>query len=151
MPFLLLFKGLFDPKTYIALANFLAKNWKVILGACLLGVVLYQNMSGVRFFFGFETVPALKKDIVILEEDAATLKLNNKTLSDTINDRNEEIDKWSELTDKLEAQMVQLEKDIADIRTETDQEVDDILNQPTPQTCEKAIDYLREGVEDLSW
>lgn len=151
MPFLLLFKGLFDPKTYIALANFFVKNWKAIVVILLLAMVSYQNFSSVRFVFGVETVPALLKDVDELTENNIILQNNNEILVGTINQRNEELVKWEELTAKLEKQMEELEGDIIRIKEETDQEVEDILNQPTPQTCEKAIEYLIDGVDDLEW
>lgn len=130
---------------------FFIRNWKPILLALMIGTLLYQNFSGTRFVFGINTIPALEQKITKLEADLQACSDGNEAISNAIERRNEEITKWKEISEQLEIGILVMKDDIVKIREDNDKKVKNILNQKAPETCEAAIEYLREGVEDLQW
>jgi hypothetical protein len=133
------------------LFTFVVKYWRECLIAVLLSVVLYQNRFETRFFFGAQTIPALEADLAIVKNNLDICVEGNKTLSDAIDANNDRIRQYEVLTEKLEREIADLQGDLADARAETEAAVNDILNDPTPKTCQKAMQYLRDGTEDLKW
>ena len=149
MPIWLL--GLLKPSNFTGIFKFIARNWKfALIGAMVFGI-WYQNFSSVRFVFGIDTIPALHKDITELEEQLHVCISGNALLASTIDKRNEEIEKWERVSDEFARRMKELEGDLVRVRTETDNEVAGILTQQAPQDCESAIQYLRDGTEELQW
>ena len=54
-------------------------------------------------------------------------------------------DKWAEVTGQLQVNPNPLFEEIKKMRENSEQAVADILAGPTPETCEAAIEYLRQS------
>jgi len=139
---------LLDFKKIVA---FVIKNWRECLVAGLAFTVWYQNFSDTRFMFGAETIPSLEKRLAGAVDAVDICKAGNDTLAAAIDERNAEVEKWKTISKELEGDIANLQTTIAGMRTETNTEVDIILKDDTPKTCEAAIDYLRDGRKDLQW
>lgn len=131
--------------------TFVIEYWRECIIAVLLAVVLYQNKFETRFFFGAQTIPALEADLAVVKANLDTCVAGNKTLSDAIEENNQKIEEYKALTKELEGSIAKLEQDLEDARKVNEAEVNDILKGPTPESCEKAMQYLRDGTEDLKW
>lgn len=125
--------------------------WREIIIVLLASVVWYQNNFETRIFFGAETIPALEKELVVAKNDLKICAGANDTLSDAIEANNVRIHEYEVLTGEMQISINILEGELAEERIKTDAEVDVILNDPTPQTCEKAMDYLRDAGDELKW
>lgn len=148
MPILSIIMGFLNFKKLIP---FLIANWKPIIFLCMAGMLAYQNFSGTRFLFGADTIPSLNERLEAATKAINTCKSGNDVLSSAIDDRNAEVDKWKKITTNLENDIGILQKDLDSARTKLNAEVDVILKEKTPETCEAAIDYLRVGRKDLKW
>jgi len=147
MPISLLL-GLLNFKKFIP---FLLTNWKPILIISMAGLLAYQNLSGTRFLFGAETIPSLNMRLEAATKAINECKSGNDALSAAIDDRNAEVVKWKAITTNLENDIGILQKDLDTARVKLNAEVDVILKDETPKTCEASIDYLRDGRKDLKW
>jgi hypothetical protein len=125
--------------------------WREIIIVLLLSVVWYQNSFETRLFFGAETIPALEKELVVAKNDLKKCADANGTLSDAIEANNVRIREYEVLTGKMQTSIDVLKGELDIARAKTNADVDIILNDPTPQTCEKAIDYLRNAGDELKW
>jgi len=130
---------------------FAVKNWKEVLIGGMVFIIWYQNFNNIRFLFGAETIPSLTTQLEAAMVAVDVCKEGNVKLSAAIDERNAEVEKWKEITILLEGDVGVLKGKIDDMRVETTKEVDVILKDKTPQTCEASIDYLREGRKDLQW
>ena len=131
--------------------GYIAKHWRECLIVAFAAIIWYQNSSEVRFAFGAETIPALEKDIVVLKKDLETCAGANDKLSSAIVDNNQRIQEYAELTGVLEEELDILKGELDVERAKTNKEVEVILKDPTPQSCEKAMDYLRDAGRDIQW
>lgn len=138
-------------------AGFIVQNWKVVIFIFLLTVVVYQNFFNSRIFW-FDTLPALRNDIALLEKKVEEAEANLKTcadgnekLSQAIEKQNEKIKQLKEISDKLAKQRTELELKIGELRKKTNQSVQGILSKPTPKTCEDAIKFLIDESGNLKW
>ena len=131
--------------------TFVVQNWRECLIAVLLAIVLYQNRFETRFFFGAQTIPALEADLAVVKANLDTCIDGNDALSAAIDENNEKIEEYKALTKVLEESIADLQSDLVKARDETEAAVSEILKDPTPQSCEKAMEYLRDGTEDLKW
>ena len=127
------------------------KYWKEMIVIGMAGMLVYQNFSETRFLLWIETIPSLEKRLETREAAFLACKDGNDKLSEAIDKRNTQIEEWRKLTEKHERDIAILQADLAAARANTNKEVDDILNDPTPQSCEEAIKYLRDGTEDVKW
>ena len=153
LAFFMLFKGLFSNAL-----GFIVDHWKEVLIASVLGLMAYQNFSHTRFLFWMNTIPYLVDENAKVKKDLDTQTKNldicvkgNKTLQDSINTTNAEVDKWKGVSKGLEDDQAKLKTDLENMRKGTNTKVDTIEAQPTPQTCEDSIDFLRKNMGDLSW
>ena len=130
---------------------FVVNNWRECLIAVLLAIVIYQNRMETRFFFGAQTIPALEADLAVVKANLDTCIAGNEALSTAIDENNAKILEYERLTQDLQASIDVLEGELDAARAETDAAVDDILNDPTPESCEDAIKYLRDARKELTW
>lgn len=154
-----LFFSVFKWKDFFSnIFQFVVKNWKPLAIAGLIGIILYQNLSATRFFFWADTLPALraenaelKRRIEETERDMLNCAAANDKLTEAIKRQNENISQLGEISDKIDKQFAKIFGEISVIRNNTNKKVDDILDDPTPKTCEEALQYLRDGIKDLKW
>jgi regulator of replication initiation timing len=123
-----------------AIGGFVAKNWKLVMLAALIGTIAYQNLSATRFVLGAQTIPYLEQQLVAKQTEIAELK-NTLQVAVEANDN---------LTKAIETTNATI-KEWVDISNATDTQVTDILNADTPKTCEASIQYLRDMKQKLTW
>jgi len=131
--------------------GYIASYWKIFLIAVLGVIVWYQNYSDIRFMFGSQTIPALESELVESQNNLRICGDGNAKLSAAIDKNNARNEEYERLTKDLEASIILLGNELTQEREETDKEVETILKDPTPKSCEKAMDYLRDGTKDLKW
>jgi hypothetical protein len=138
-------------KTTSPIIGALAKNWQAIAAVLLVAVVVYQNTFEHRVFFWADTIPYLRnltaEQLVAIKQIEAA----NEQLRDDIEMRNDQIDEWKAVSIDLERNVEQLNKTITTQQTITRNQVRAILSQPTPQTCEASINFLRDHIPDLQY
>lgn len=148
IPFLLPLSGMLNPAKILA---FVVQYWKELLLAAMVSTLLYQNFSETRFVFGAETIPSLEMRLDAATKAVDVCKAGNVKLTEAIDERNAEVVKWKEITSTLQDDIDNLSTELDDMRQTTKKDVATILKDPTPKTCEDAIEYLREGRKDLQW
>jgi len=148
MPLLFSLLGMLNPAKILA---FVVKYWKELLLAGMVFTLLYQNFSETRFVFGAETIPSLEMRLEAAKNAVKVCKAGNDKLSAAIDERNEEVQKWKGITTKLQHDVNALNGKLTKMRKATKNDVKVILHDPTPKTCEGAINYLRDGRKDLKW
>ena len=126
-------------------------HWKEILVVGMLATIIYQNTFETRYVLWVNTIPFLELKVVELEKAVDIVEAANHKLSATIDKRNDQIAEWKKTSEVLEkkhaAQAIQLKL----LREMTNNDVAQILDGPTPQTCEASIDYLRDGIPELNY
>jgi hypothetical protein len=128
-------------KKILQLASFVLKHWKIFLVLGLFGAVYVQH----------EMIASRNLQITELNGKLITCADANEMLANTLDNRNDEIDQWKEVSDKLQAQNDALVGTISKIRTDTEKVAEEILTGPKPGSCEDSIKYLVDGVKDLKW
>lgn len=138
--------------------GFLASRWKEVLVILVVSLLLYQMFSPRQFLFGLDTIPSLNRRVTRLETDLKISEANfkvcqegNLKLSQAIDTQNESIRNWGNVADKIDESTAILQQEIDESRIESKRDVENILRDATPQTCKEAIDYLREGLDELKW
>jgi len=129
----------------------LLKHWREAIVLSMAFFIWYQNFSETRFVFAINTVPYLEQQLANVNSQLETCKTGNKNLADSIDQRNEEVLKWKDISDKLEAENKLLIGQIGAIHKQTIDQVRDILSGKTPKTCAESINYLREGAGEFKW
>ena len=129
----------------------LQQYWKELAVIGMIGLLLYQNFAEERFLFFLETIPSLEIRLDIATSNFETCKTGNEVLTDSINQRNDEISQWKSLSDTLEERNEELSGIIEDNQQVTEEAVQEILSVPAPTTCKGAIDLLRNSTEELAW
>lgn len=148
MPILAILMNLLNLKKLIP---FIIANWKVILILGMAFIIWYQNFNDTRFLFGAETIPSLEMQLEAAVVAVDICKAGNDVLSEAIDERNAEVQKWKGISTGLEQDIANLENVLGKMRNQTKTEVEIILKGDTPKTCEASIDYLRDGRKDLKW
>ncbi len=134
-----------------SIASFALKHWKELLVVGMLATIIYQNTFEKRYFLWVNTIPFLELKVVELEKAVDIVEKANKLLGDTIDKRNDQIEEWKEKSIELEKKNAALSGQLELLRELTNNEVEEILAGPTPQSCEAAIDYLRDAIPDLNF
>jgi septal ring factor EnvC (AmiA/AmiB activator) len=139
--------------------SFVAVHWKEFALATVIGLFLYQMFSPYQFLLGLDTVPSLNKEIAKLEKKLEEAEANfevckagNQVLEAAIDDQNSQIRQWGDLAKKIDKSTDELKTKIDKSRLQSKKDVESILrDDPTPQTCGEAMDYLRKSMEELKW
>ena len=132
-------------------AGFIIKHWRECLIVALLAGAWYQNTQETRWVFFVDTIPYYK---VQYEEAMKALDIAveaNENLSAAIETTNKQVQEWKEVSIKLEQDNAALSGELKGLRQTTLDQVQDILKGPTPVGCEAAIDYLRDGIQELQF
>lgn len=134
-------------------ASFIIKNWKPIALALMIGTLYYQNFQEELWFIPvIETLPTQKARVIELQNALDQAVLANEVLANTIEARNIEISQWKEVSTKLERDNAVLEGTLQQMRVQTVQEAQTILDGETPNSCDAAFEYLRRAAEgELPW
>jgi hypothetical protein len=154
--FLLPLLGLKD--IFVKLLGFFLDNWKEITIFVLLSIVIYQNfypkpptVLGLTVI-PLTTIPHLEEQLRQAQEQFEVCAEGNRILSETIDARNEEIQRWKDETDALQEEFDKVEERLRNRRTQTNQRVERIIREDTrPKDSDAAIEFLRGAKERLKW
>lgn len=138
---------------------FVVKYWKQLLIGALVFLVFHQNFMQFEFLkiVGVRTIPGIeqqyKDDIDRLKIDLSDCRQSNERLKGAIESVNTQVDKWANVSSQLQKQHDELVEEITKMRKDTEQTVQNIFDEPTPETCEAAFDYLKDAAksEELRW
>lgn len=132
---------------------FVVENWKECAIAALIGTVVYQNFFETEWlkWFGLRTIPGLEQEIDIKKEQLQTCELSRERLKGAINSTNEQIDRWADLSQDLQQSHDKFVDQLDQMTEQRKKAAQEILNEPTPKTCEAAIQYLKDGTGELQW
>ena len=145
-------KLFFIRRKLLALGKVAIKFWKPLLFLFLVGIILYQNKwDKNEFLFGLDTIPNLQAKIIELEKENKLLTEANTALTKEINKTNREILKWKSISDKLTVEHKKALERAKKLRQQYTQKAQEILQQPPPKNCEKAIEYLRDAADEIQW
>lgn len=134
-----------------SMIGFVLQYWKELLVIGMLATIIYQNTFEKRWVFFLTTIPYLELKLEEYEAAIDTIEAANHLLSATIDKRNSQIEEWKAKSIELEKKNAVLAGQLQILRELTNKEVDDILAGPTPQSCEAAIDYLRDSIPDINF
>jgi len=115
------------------------ENWKPLVIIAALAFGGYQHWK----------IKSLKEDLAAADAALVVCADGNKLLADSIDEQNAEIAKWKAISENLQQKNIELATKIAGLRGKTDKRTEGVLAGPTPEGCEEAIQYLRDGVEEL--
>ena len=117
---------------------FMGKYWKPIALVILIaGLALYRS-----YLIG--EIEDRDVQIVALKEE----KLD---LTAAIQQQNAEIDKWVNIGRAEKLKYQNLQNTLNAMKQAHEKELNVILKEKKPETCEEAIQYLIEGKDDLQW
>lgn len=127
------------------------EHWKELGLALLIGTVTYQNVFETEWlsWFGFRTIPGLEQELEQQQRKLVACETSRKNLKDAVQNTNQQIDKWADLSQDLQRSHDQFIEQLDQMTKQREQATEQILNEPTPQTCQAAIRYLREGAKEL--
>lgn len=129
----------------------LLRHWREAIVLSMTFFIWYQNFSETRFVFAINTIPYMEKQLAETNSQLDTCKDGNKTLAASIDQRNAEVLKWKEVSDKLEKDNELLIAQIGTLHKQTIDRVRDILAGKTPKTCAESINYLRDELGEFKW
>lgn len=73
-------------------------------------------------------------------------------LKHSIDLTNKQVDKWADVAKERQQKVDELALELKEMKTTSKKKIEDILAEKTPETCEAAIEYLRQAIEeDLKW
>lgn len=139
-----------------ALSNslgFILKNWKEMLLGGALAMVVYQNASDTEWlkWVGFRTIPAIEQELDNTRQQLQTCEESRAELKGQIASTNQQIDKWADVSEKLQGVIEKQEQQLNQMKRDNEEAVQQILDGPTPKTCEAAIQYLRDAAGEFEW
>ena len=124
--------------------SFLKGNWKpIVVAIAFLAAWWYvDNLK--------DTIRDQQLTIADLTLRLDTCKDNVSTLEQAITNQNESITKALQAGREAEARIAELQGRLGQLSTEHQSEIDRILSEQTPATCEQAIQYLRD-TKEIQW
>lgn len=140
-------------KTFgLLLNNPLLKNWRLVVIMLAVGIILYQNVwTGPQFLFGVPTVHHMTHNINVLRDTNVKKDVEISSLKQAISTSNKIIDEWKNKTEALAKQQERMSQQMNNVRKQHTKELQTILQEKAPQTCEEAFEYLKKGVKELQW
>ena len=127
--------------------GFLIRNWKPVVIIGMLVLILYQNFMKTEWlkWIGIRTIPGLIQQQHDYVEALRLCEDSRTALKMSIERRNEEIDAWARKSEELQNEHNRLSEELLKMKDEADQQIEQILNAPTPNSCKSAMDYLRQS------
>lgn len=133
-------------------ANHLVRSVPFVAVCVLAGIICYQNFwTGSQFLFGLNTIHSMEHTISKMHEKSIKQQFENNTLKQAIEQSNAIVDEWKTKTDNLIEEREKMSKQINDVRRQHSKEIQTILQDKVPQTCEEAFEYLKKGAKELQW
>ena len=151
-------KAFFAPAKIMGLignvAGFVIKYWKQCLFIGMAATIFHQNFMDKELlkWFGVRTIPGIERELVVKEQQLAECEISREALKREIEAVNAQVEKWADVSKQLQNQHDDLVQEIGKMREKSQQAVQDILDGPTPESCEAAIEFLKEAAQgDLRW
>ena len=129
----------------------IAGKWREIVIGGLLLVVAYQNISDTRWVLWADTIPHLKEQLSLKSYELELIEDANKTLTESIADRNQEIARFSEVSQQLRENTAVLQEEIANINSTASTNVRIVERQVIPQECTGAMNFLFDSIPELNY
>lgn len=156
--FLIGLKAFFAPAKIIGLLKgsfvFVVKYWKQCLFIGMAGLIFHQNFMEweVLKWVGIRTLPGIQQELVVKDQQLELCEISREALKSEIESVNAQVDKWADVSKQLQNQHDELVAEIGEMRKKSEAAVQDILAGPTPETCEAAIEFLKEAAQgELRW
>jgi len=140
-----LFFSMFGSINFSGIFEFLKKNWQVVALVLLIGGS-YWYVKSLN-----NQITDLNKEVTELKVANAMCENSRATLKGAIDTQNSEIQKWVNVGRKSKKAFDDLKGTIEKQRQISALELQKILQEKKPETCQEAINYLVDGVKDLKW
>ena len=118
--------GPFLSSAVSGIGSFIAKNWKIIIVAAMIGFIAYQNFSSTRFVFFVNTIPYLEHQITSQQKQISTLKSDlviaaaaNARLAQAIKNNNNTVQQWMNISSTLQNKITLLNAKLNKWRLQT--------------------------------
>lgn len=138
MPLLGVFK-------FSSMFNFIRQNWQLVSLIIIIGGSYWY-------------VKSLHNEIEDKTNEIAELKIakafcenSRASLEAAIKEQNSEIQKWVTVGKKSKKEFEDLKSSIEQQRKVNALELQKILQEKKPESCQEAINYLVDGVKDITW
>lgn len=138
--------------------SFVVQHWKEVVAISAISLIFYQNFVSFEFlkWVGIRSIPGIEqeyeKKLDIKEQQLTECEASREVLKQQIDNTNAQIDQWASLSEQLQSQHTDLIEELEGMKKQSEQQVLDILEGPTPESCEAAIQFLRDAVKgDLKW
>lgn len=158
IPLWVAFKAFFAPakllSTAAAVGGFVIKHWKECLFAGMALTIFYQNFmdTEVLKWVGVRTIPGIERQLAVTEAQLTECENSREALKKAIETVNAQVDQWANVSSQLQQSHNALVAELNKMKKDSQKIVDDILKGPTPETCEAAIEFLKEAAQgDLKW
>ena len=125
--------------------EFLKKNWQIVALVLLIGGSYLYVKSLI------DQNAALNNEVTELKVANATIENSRVALKVAIDSQNSEIQKWVNVGRKSKKDFDDLKSTIEKQRQASALELQKILQEKKPETCQEAINYLVDGVKDKKW
>lgn len=125
--------------------GFIRKNWQIIsLVLLITGSYWYVNSLQ-------NTIADLQNEVTKLKVANAFCENNKAALQQALDSQNGKIQKWAKVGRDSKEKFEKLKAEIEHKRKLAEIEVNKILQEKKPESCQAAIDYLVDGKKDITW
>lgn len=129
------------------LAGFCLEHWKPLsIILLILGNVIQWEWYWPR------KVAHWQEQHAIVAQQLAECEGSRAELKDEIASVNNQVDQWAAVSQGLQQSHDTLTAELAKLKADSAVTIQDILSAPTPESCEAAIQFLRDAIgEELKW
>jgi septal ring factor EnvC (AmiA/AmiB activator) len=130
-------------------------HWRTILAVILIAIPVFyvwklnHTIAVQQATIAEQQVTITKQKATIAQDliDINTLKQNAATLESAIKDANAMIAKFDKFTSDTKATFTKINQNVATQQSKLAQQIQDILHEKPPMTCEESIQYLITAVK----
>lgn len=127
------------------LLELLLEHWKAVAVFLVMGFSFFY-IRGLH-----NTIETKEQQLTVLQKRLDTCKENVNVLNGAIEQQNQAINDALEAGKRAKERIAELEGEIGELEREHEEQIQDIMNRPVPQTCDAAIDYLKNVSGELKW
>ena len=127
------------------------KQWQMIIILALLALAYYQNHMEIEWlgWAGFRTFPGIELELKQTKEQLEECENSRTELKGSIEESNRQVDKWFNVSEQLKREQAKLNESFIRFKAESAKQVQEILDAPSPATCDGAIQYLRDSAQGV--
>lgn len=145
MPILTILINIFAKINFKKIIDFLINNWKII-SILLIITSLYFYINSLN-----NKIKNLNDEVIQLKIDNAYCENSKSTLEKALKTQNHEIDKWVKIGKNSKKEFEALKENLNEKKKISEKELNNILQEKTPESCQEAINYLVDSKKDLIW